>query len=174
MWILMKTADFDKNHGFWPKLQIFDENSGSWWKLLILMKTTDFGLKTFSGRFKVRNCKKYISNSIFNRTTSNTEIHGFLSEMKDYLPKKVTPIFFISCTQLTLSRPYNLIFALCTQLTLFKTIWLNFITVYPFDYFQYHMTRFMFCIVYPVDSIQDPLTQFYIMYPIDSFQDHLT
>ena len=86
------------------------------------MKTVDFSLKMFLGRFKLRNCKNHISNSIFKRTTSNTEIHGLLNEMKDYLPKKVTPIFFILCTQLTLSRPCDLIFALCTQLTPFKTM----------------------------------------------------
>ena len=120
----MKITDFDENRGFWQKSRDFDRNPQ------ILMKTADFGLITFSGRFKVRNCKNYISKSIFNRTTSNTEIHRFLSEMKDYLPKKVTPIFFI----------------LCTQLTPFKTIWLNFIIVYPIDYFQYHMTRCLYCV----------------------------
>ena len=144
--ILMKTVDFDENCGFWQKLQIlmktadFDENHRFWSK-----NCTFWWKPQFSGRFKLRNCKNHISNSTFNRTTSNTEIHGFLSEMKgqlgtqykyrgyllrqDYLPKKVTPIF-----------------VLCTQLTPFKTIWSNFIIVYPIESFQDHMTwLFVLC-----------------------------
>ena len=175
----MKTVDFYENHGFWWKLQ-------------------------FPGRFKLRNCKNHISNSTFYRTTSNTEIHRFLSEMIDHLPKKVTPIF-----------------VLCAQLTHFKAIWSNFIIVYPIESLQDHMTWFLYCvlklvlsrpfdlilslctqltpfktiwpdfalcthltffktiwpnfiIVYPKDSFQDHLPKFIIVYPIDSFQDHLT
>ena len=95
----MKTMDFDENRRFWSKTAVFGENQ-------------------FSGRFKLRNCKNHISNSTFNRTTSNTEIHGFLSEMKDqlgtkykYLLKKVTPIFVL-CTQLTPFRPFDPILSL--------------------------------------------------------------
>ena len=39
-----------------------------------------------------------------------------------------------------LLRPYDLIFALCSQVIPFMTIWPNFITVYPIDSFQDHMT----------------------------------
>ena len=146
-WILTKTADFDENHRFWWKLQ-------------------------FSGRFKFRNCKNHISNSTFNRITLNTEIHRFLSEMKDHLPKKVTPIF-----------------VLCTQLTPFKTIWSNFIIVYPIESFQDHLTWFLYCVPKLVlsrsfDLILSLCTQltpfktiwpdFCIVYPFDFFQDHLT
>ena len=184
----MKTTDFYKIHGFWWKLWILVWNRGFCPKLQILMNTGDFyeNCRFWSkNRFKLRNCKKHISNSTSNRTTSNSEIHRFLSEMKDHLPKKVTPIFalctffkiiwpnfiivcpndsfqdhliqFYHCIpNWLLSRPYDLIFGLCTQLTPFNTIWPNFI------------------IVYPIDSFQDHLTSFYHSVPIDSFQDHLT
>ena len=152
----------------------FDQNCGFWWKLQILMKTTDFGLKTFSGRFKVRNCKKkHISNSIFNRTTSNTEIQGFLSEMKDYLPKKLTPIFFISCTQLTLSRPYNLIFALSTRSTLFKTIWQEFCFVLCIQLTPFKTLWPNFIICTQLTPFKTIWPNFIIVYTNDTFQDHL-
>ena len=99
----MKTVDFDENQ-FLVKMQ-------------------------FLARFKIRNCKNHISNSTFKRITSKTEIHVFLCEMKDHLPKKVTPIL-----------------VLCAQLTPFKTIWTNFIIVYPNDSFQDHMTWFYHCV----------------------------
>ena len=70
------------------------------------MKTADFDEnRSFQADLISETAKKHISNSTFKRTTSNTEIHRFLIEMKDHLPKKVTPIF-----------------VLCTQLTPFKTI----------------------------------------------------
>ena len=168
--ILTKTPDFDENRGFWWKLWIlmkivdFDENCGFWWKLWILMKTADFDENhrfwwelQFSGRFNLRNCKNHISNSTFKRTTSNTEIHRFLSEMKDHLPKKVTPIpnwlllrpfdpIYHCVPSWVVSKSYDLIFVLCTQISSFKTIWPNFIIVYPIDSFQDHMIWFLHCV----------------------------
>ena len=45
-WILMKTADFDENHGFWWKLQILTKTADFGLKNADVMKTVDFGLKT--------------------------------------------------------------------------------------------------------------------------------
>ena len=60
---------------------------------------------------------------------------------------------------------------LCTQLTPFKTIWHHFITVYPNDSFQDHLTSFI--TVYPMTPFKTIWPYFFIVYPIDSFQDHL-
>ena len=91
-------------------------------------------------------------------------------------------------TQLT---PLNKIWpdlALSTQLTPFKTIWTTFITVYPIDSFQDHMTWLLHCVPNrflsrPFDLILSLCTlltpfntiwpNFISVYPIDSFQEYL-
>ena len=77
---------------------------------------------------------------------------------------------------------------LCTQLIPFKTICPSFIIVYPIDFFQDHLTWFLYCIPNwflsgPFHLILSLCTQltpfktiwpdFCIVYPTDSFQDHL-
>ena len=73
-------------------------------------------------------------------------------------------------------------------MTPFKTIWHHFITVYPIDSFQDHMTWFLHCVPNwllswpfdPILSLSTHLTPFKtiwpifcVVYPVDSFQDHL-
>ena len=77
---------------------------------------------------------------------------------------------------------------LCTQLIPFKTIWANFVILYPIDYFQCHITSFLYCVpnwlllrpFAPILSLCTQLTpfktiwpNFIIVYPVDSFQDHM-
>ena len=119
-------------HGFHQKLLISEENLQFSAKICSFHENHGFQKKTVVFGWKLQ-------------ILTASPAH-YLQNPRFLAKKKVTPIFFILCTQLTLSRPYDLIFALCTQLTLFKTIWFNFIMVYPVDYFQYHMTRFLCCV----------------------------
>ena len=87
-----------------------------------------------------------------------------------------------------LSRPFDIILSLCTQMTPFKTIWHHFITVYPIDSFQDHLTLFYhsvpnwlsrpFDLILSLCPILTPFKtiwpNFIIVYPIESFQNYFT
>ena len=137
LWTLTKTADLDGNPwflmkicSFWWKPQVF------WWKSMqILMKTTDFdrNLQFFLWKLQILVWKPCSFQADLSSETTKTTFPtqpstgqhqtlksmDFSSEMKDHLPKKVTSIFFI----------------LCTQLTLFKTIWPDICIVHSIDSF---------------------------------------
>ena len=96
----------------------------------------------------------------------------------DYFQDHMT--WFLHCVpNWLLLRPFDLILSMFTQLTPFKTTWPDFyivyptfISVYPINSFQDHMTSFLYCVSNWLFKIIWP--NFINVYPIDSLQNHLT